>query len=209
MLPLNLFSSILMRENLNESSESAAMKNPYLTSYFPLLTITMFSLSLSLRTEMELTGLLKNAGIYQGMLEFFSETGIKLSLLALLMVLYFMVFAAMKLIAETINEVALLFFSKDLEGESLKLIRNGVAIYFSGGVLSLFSIYSFIGIVAIFAATTLIYFVFFVYKISSNLTMAGLIGTVFFEVIIWSTLLLGIVYLAVKVYNSIIKSLPI
>ncbi|MEH7886183.1 DUF5366 family protein [Bacillus sp. JJ1609] len=185
------------------------MKNPYLTSYFPLLAIVLFSLSLSVRTEMELVALLKNAGIYEGMLEFFSETGIKLSLLALLMVLYFMVFAAMKLIADTINEVSLLFFSKDHEGESLKLIRSGATVYFAAGVLSLFSIYSFIGIGVIFAVATLIYFIYFVYKISPNLSIAGVIGTVFFHIILWSTMLLGIVYLAVKVYNSIMASLPI
>lgn len=190
-------------------SEDAAMKNPYLTSYFPLLAIVMFSLSLAVRTEIELAELLKNVGIYEGMLEFFSETGIKLSFLALLLVLFFMVFAAMKLIADTVNEVSLLFFSKDFEGESLKLIRQGSSIYFAGGVASLFSIYSFVGIGAIFAAATLIYFIYFVYKISSNLTIVGVIGTVFFQVIIWCTMLLGIIYLVLKVYNSIMASLPI
>jgi hypothetical protein len=190
-------------------SDEDFMKNPYLTSYFPLLAIIMFSLSLSVRTEMELADILKNAGIYAGMLEFFSETGIKLSLLILLMVFYFMVFAALKLIADTINEVSLLFFSKDHEGESLKLIRNGAAIYFTAGVISLFSIYSFIGIGAIIAAATLMYFIYFVYKISPNLSMAGVIGTVFFQVILWSTLLFGVIYVAVKVYNSILASLPI
>lgn len=185
------------------------MRNPYLTSYFPLLSIIMFSLALSVRTEMEVLSILKNAGIYDGMLEFFSDTGIKLSLLALLMVVYFMVFAAMKLIADTINEVSLLFFSKDHEGESLYLIRHGATIYFMGSVLSLLSFYSFIGIIAIFAVATVVYFIYFVYKISPNLTMAGLIGIVFFQVILWSTLVLGIIYLAVKVYNSLIASLPI
>lgn len=97
---------------MKELSEETIMKNPYLTSYFPLLAIIMFSLSLSVRTEMEIAAILKNAGIYEGMLEFFSETGIKLSLLTLLMVLFFMVFAAMKLLADTINEVSLLFFFK-------------------------------------------------------------------------------------------------
>lgn len=194
---------------MKELSEETIMKNPYLTSYFPLLAIIMFSLSLSVRTEMEIAAILKNAGIYEGMLEFFSETGIKLSLLTLLMVLFFMVFAAMKLLADTINEVSLLFFSKDHEGESLKIIRSGATIYFAGGVVSLFSIYSFIGIGVIFAAATLIYFIYFVYKISPNMTFAGMIGTVFFQVIIWSTMLLGIIYLAVKVYNSIMASLPI
>jgi hypothetical protein len=203
------FYFIIFIRNMKELSEAAIMKNPYLTSYFPLLTIIMFSLSLSIRTEMELVAILKNTGIYEGMLEFFSETGIKLSLLTLLMVLFFMVFAALKLIADTINEVSLLFFSKDHEGESLKLIRNGASIYFAGGIVSLFSIYSFIGIGAIFAFATLIYFIYFVYRISPNLTIAGVFGTVFFQVILWCTLVLGIIYLAVKVYNSIMASLPI
>ena len=141
MLPLAFFSFILIVDR--NTKEECAMKNPYLTSYFPLLAIIMFSLSLAVRTEIELAKVLKNVGIYEGMLEFFSETGIKLSFLALLLVLFFMVFAAMKLIADTVNEVSLLFFSKDFEGESLKLIRQGSSIYFAGGVASLFSIYSF------------------------------------------------------------------
>ncbi|WLR55769.1 DUF5366 family protein [Mesobacillus subterraneus] len=185
------------------------MRNPYLTSYFPLLSIIIFSLSLSVRTETELISILKNAGIYDGMLEFFSDTGIKLSLLILLVVVYFMVFAAMKLLADTINEVSLLFFSKDHDGESLYLIRHGATIYFVGSVISLLSFYSFIGIMTIFTVTTLVYFIYFVYKISAKLTMTGLIGIVFFQVILWSTLVLGIIYLAVKVYNSLIASLPI
>lgn len=185
------------------------MRNPYLTSYFPLLSIIMFSLALSVRTEIELISILKNAGIYDGMLEFFSDTGIKLSLLALLMVVYFMVFAAMKLIADTINEVSLLLFSRDHEGESLKLIRKGAVVYFAGGIAAMVSFFSFIGIGAIFLLATMVYFIYFVYKISPKLTMAGLIGTVFFQVILWSILVLGIIYLAVKVYNSLLASLPI
>ncbi|WP_079507183.1 YufK family protein [Mesobacillus jeotgali] len=185
------------------------MRNAYFTSYFPLMSILMFSLALSVRTEMELLLVLKSAGIYDGMLEFFSDTGIKLSLLALLMVVFFMVIAAMKLIADTINEVSLLLFSRDHEGESLKLIRKGAVIYFAGGIASLVSFFSFIGIVAIFLLATMVYFIYFVYKISPKLTMSGMIGTVFFQVIFWSTLVLGIVYLAVKVYNSLLASLPI
>ncbi len=185
------------------------MKNAYFTSYFPLISILMFSLALSVRTEIELLSILKKAGIYDGMMEFFSDTGIKLSLLALLMVVFFMVFAALKLIADTINEVSLLFFSVDHDGESLKVIRKGSVIYFAGGIAALVSFFSFIGIGAIFLLATMIYFIYFVYKISPKLTMAGLIGTVFFQTILWSTLVLGVVYLAVKVYNSLLASLPI
>lgn len=185
------------------------MRNTYLTSYFPLLSILLFSLSISIRVEMTLIELLKNAGIYEGMKEFFSDGGIKLALLALLLVLFFMVFAALKLIADTINELSLLFFSKDSEGENLKQIRAGSIIYFIGGALSLLSLYSFLGIGAILAGATVIYFIYFVFKISSSMTFAGVIGVIFFQVVIWSSLLTGVFYLAIKVYNSMIASLPI
>lgn len=185
------------------------MKNTYLTSYFPLLSILLFSLSLSIRVEMTLIEMLKGAGIYEGMKEFFSDGGIKLALLLLLVILFFMVFAALKLIADTINELSLLFFSKESEGESLKQIRSGSIIYFIGGALSLLSLYSFLGIGAIFLLTTVIYFIYFVFKISSSMTIVGIVGVIFFQVVVWSTLLTGVTYIAVKVYNSLMASLPI
>lgn len=185
------------------------MKNTYFTSYFPLLSIMLFSLSLSIRVEKILLDFLKDTGIYEGMLEFLSDGGIKLSLLTLLLVLFFMVFAALKLIANTINELSLLFFSKDSEGESLKQIRSGAVIYCSGSAISLISMNSFTGIGLIFAATTIIYFMYFLYKVSTSLSLFGLIGIVFFQVLIWSSLITGVIYLAVKVYNSVMASLPI
>ncbi len=185
------------------------MKNTYFISYFPLLSIILFSLSLAIRVEKTLLVFLENIGIYSGMLEFFSEGGIKLSLLVILLLLFFMVFAALKLIGNTINELSLLFFSKDSEGESLKLIRNGAIIYFVGSVISLISLNSFIGIGLIFAAATICYFIYFVYKVSSSLSVLGLIGLIFFQVIIWSLIILGVVFIVAKVYNSFMASLPI
>lgn len=185
------------------------MKNTYITSYFPLLAIILFSTSLAIKTQMELVIFLKKSGIYQGMLEFFSEGGVKLALTILLLVMYFMIFAALKLVADTINGLSLLFFSKDLEGESLAKVRHGSAIYFIGGALSLLSLFSYTGIAIIFAAGTLIYFIFFVYKASASLTFAGLTGVIFFQVILWSSMLTGVFYLSIKIYNSIMESLPI
>lgn len=185
------------------------MKNTYLTSYFPLLSIILFSLSLGIRVELSLLTFLQTIGVYEGMLEFFTERGIKLALLFLLVVLFFMVFAALKIIADTINGLSLLFFSKDLEGESLKHVRSGAIIYFIGAALSLISVQSFLGIGVIFIVTTIIYFVYFVYQVSRSVSIAGIFGMIFFQVIIWSTLLLGVVFLSLKVYNSFIASLPI
>lgn len=185
------------------------MKNTYLMSYFPLVSIILFSLSLAMLVEVKLLQILRETGIYNGMQEFFSESGIKLSLLLLLLIVFFMVFAALKLIANTINELSLLFFSKDFEGDSLKLVRKGAIIYFIGSIISLASTSSFIGIVAIFCLTTISYFVFYVFKVSQNLTISGVIGLIFFQVFTWSTLLIGVFYIVIKVYNSVIASLPL
>ena len=170
------------------------MKNTYVMSYFPLLSIMLFCLSFSVRIELTLIDFLKKTGIYQGMREFLSNSEIKLTLFVVLYVILFMVFAALKLVANTINELSLLFFSKDTEGESLKSIRAGSLIYLVGGTLSVVSIYSYIGIIAIFTLSTIVYFIYFVYKISGNLTMSGTIGVVFFQVIVWSTILLSLIF---------------
>lgn len=61
------------------------MKNAYLFSYLPIISILLFSLSFAIYGEMQMLKLFGNSGIYQGMLEFFSEAGIKLALLIVLL----------------------------------------------------------------------------------------------------------------------------
>jgi hypothetical protein len=108
------------------------MKNTYLFSYLPIGAILLFSLSFAIYGELQMLKLFGNLGIYQGMLEFFSEAGIKLALLEffseagiklalliVLLLLFFMVFAALKL--------SLLFFSKDSEGKALNSVRRGLS----------------------------------------------------------------------------------
>lgn len=185
------------------------MKNTYLLGYFPLISIILFSLSFSIYGEMQALVLLKNIGIYDGMLEFFSEAGIKLSLLIVMFLVCFMLFAALKLLNDTIIELALLFFSKDSEGEDLKNIRMGAMIYFIGGVISLISVHSIIGLAAVFLGTTIIAFIYLVYKISPSLSMPGMVGLIFFHTFVWSTLILTVAYSSIKLYNSVIASLPL
>jgi hypothetical protein len=185
------------------------MKNTYLIGYFPLISIILFSLSFAIYSEMQALVLLKNIGIYDGMLEFFSDAGIKLALLLAMFLLYFMLFAALKLVSDTILELSLLFFSKDSEGENLKNIRLGSAIYLLGGVVSLLCVQSFLLVCAVFLITTIIAFIYFVYKISNTLSTAGLIGLIFFHTILWSIIVLTITYSLLKLYNSVIASLPV
>ncbi|WP_240376396.1 DUF5366 family protein [Bacillus piscicola] len=185
------------------------MKNTYITSHFPLISILFFSLSLSIYMENVITLWLADIGLYAGMLEFFSEAGIKLTMLFLLMLFFFMVFSALKLIADTINELSLLFFSKDEEGASLQKVRGGSWVYLVGGAISLLFVTFPVGIGISFLVATLIYFIYFIYKVSDTMNGSGLIGTVFFHVSFWSALLFSVCFAAIKLYNSFINSLPL
>ncbi|PLT30337.1 DUF5366 family protein [Peribacillus deserti] len=185
------------------------MKNTYFTGYFPLMAIILFSLSLAVCTEMKSITLLKQIGIYSGMREFFSEAGLKLTLLIVFLLVFFMVFSALKLISDTILELSLLFFSKDSEGKSLKGIRKCSIIFFIGGLASIGSSGWLPGIILIFLASTLTAFVYMVYQTSPVLTTAGLTGMIFFHTLVWSTLLLIVGFSLLKLYNSILASLPL
>lgn len=191
------------------SKETDFMKNTYFTSYFPLITILLFSASLSIVTVMIVIDYLQVFGIYDGMLEFFSNSGIKLALFTVFSLLFFMLFSALKLIANTVTELSLLFFSKDVAGENLTKIRGGSSIYLIGGALSLAAVQYPYAIIGIFLLATLIYFVFIVYKFSQSLTSLSLIGLVLFHVLFWFIFILGTLYLCIRLYNSVMASLPV
>ncbi|PPA69999.1 DUF5366 family protein [Jeotgalibacillus proteolyticus] len=185
------------------------MKNTYLSGYYPLFSILLFSLTFSVYGVGISLELFKGIGIYAGMREFLSDLQLKLFILILLMVLFFMLFAALKLIAETINELALLFFSRDQEGAALQKVRAGSFIYFAGALISVASLKSIIGLIVIFIITSFIYFVYFVIKTSTTLTAAGTLGLILFELIVWSALLSSVIYVIVRLYNGLMASLPI
>ena len=185
------------------------MKNTYLTGYLPLFSILMFSLSFSVYGVGRSVEFFKGIGVYTGMREFLSDIQLKFFILILLMIVFFMVFAALKLIAETINELSLLFFSRDQEGKALQQVRSGSVVYFVGSLLTVASLRSFIGLVVIFVLTSIFYFVYFVLKTSSTLSTVGTIGVIMFEVIIWSVLLSSVFFVIIRLYNGLMASLPI
>lgn len=184
------------------------MKNPYLYGYLPLFTILLFSLTFGIYTVTESMGILQGIGIYAGMREFLSEMELKVFLLILFALCFFMLFSALKLIGETVHEVGMLFFSKDYKGETMSVARGGYVIFFIGALLSTFGIQSAIILLAVFMLTVAVYFVYTIYKMSFFLNMTGLIGLVFFEIVIWALFSTTILYILIKLYNGIIASLP-
>ncbi|WP_096188058.1 DUF5366 family protein [Evansella halocellulosilytica] len=185
------------------------MKNAYLTSHFPFISNILFSLSFAIYSGRNIIQYLHTIGLYEGMVEFFSERGIHLALLFLLWLFFFMLFSALKLIADTVNELSLLFFSNDHEGVGLKNIRGGAWIFLLGGVLSVFGVFHIYVIVLIFGVTCIVYFIFFVYRVSESISAGALIGMIFFLIFFWFSFGLAVTYALVKLYNSILASLPI
>ncbi len=185
------------------------MKNTYLTGYFPLIAILLFSSSLSISTSLYALKMLSSFGMYDGMLDYFSEKGIRFALFAAFALLYFMVLSALKLIANTVTELSLLFFANDPEGNNLKKLRMGSMIYLGGGILSFVLLQNVIWIVIWFAVVTLAYFVFTVYRIYSTLSLMSLVGFILLELLFWFTFVIGILFIFIKLYNSIMASLPV
>ncbi|MDW0117604.1 DUF5366 family protein [Sporosarcina thermotolerans] len=185
------------------------MRNPYLFGYLPFLTITLFSLTFGVfmvGTSIKLFG---EIGLYAGMREFLTDSQLRLFLLVIYSLAFFMIFSALKLIAETIHETAMLFFSKDAVGESYSEAKSGNLIYFFGALASVAGVQSIQVLLIIFLLTTFVYFVYMVFKLSKFMTLSRTVGLLFFEIIVWGTLLSVIIYILLKLYNGILASLPV
>ncbi len=184
------------------------MKNPYIYGYLPFITIILFSLTFGLFTVTESLQLFKSIGVYSGMREFLSDVQMRIFLLIVFALCFFMIFSALKLIGETIHELAMLFFSKDLDGKTVYEARGGNVIFFFGAIASAFGIQSFWILLIILLATTFIYFVYVIYKLSNYMSFGATVGVMIFEIVIWAVFLTLIVYVVFKLYNGIVSSLP-
>lgn len=184
------------------------MRNPYVFGYLPFVTIVLFSLTFGVYTVGQSIILFNEIGLYTGMREFLTDIQLRVFLLVISSLLYFMIFAALKVIAETIHETAMLLFSKDVEGLSYSKARGGNVIYFFGALSTVAGIHSIKILGAIFLVTTIIYFIYVVSKLSRFMTTMSTIGLLFFEIIVWGVLISVVVYIILKLYNGLIASLP-
>lgn len=184
------------------------MKNPYLYGYLPLFSIMLYSLTFGIYTVGQSIEFSQSIGVYAGMREFLSDIEIKLLLLFVFFLCYFMLFSALKLIGETIHEVAMLFFSKDSDGGAVKAARGSYVIFFFGALLSAVAVQSLLALMIIFALAIFSSFVYMVYKMSEFMSMSGMIGLIMFEIVFWAVFITAVMYVFFKLYNGILASLP-
>ncbi len=184
------------------------MKNPYVYGYLPLFTIILFSLSFGIFAVNQILPFLSSIGVYAGMREFLSDLELRIFLLIIFALCFFMLFSALKLIGETIHEVGMLFFSKDKIGETMSVARGGYVILFFGSLLSVIGMQSVYLLLAVFAGTVFIYFIYTIYKMSQFMTTVGMVGLIAFEIVFWSIFITLILYIILKLYNGVLASLP-
>ncbi|WP_209124253.1 DUF5366 family protein [Alkalihalobacillus sp. BA299] len=185
------------------------MKNSYITSHFPLFSILIYSTAFALYAEGYIARQLQTLGLYEGMMEFFSESGIKLTLLFLLLLFIFMIFSALKLIADTVVQLSLLFFSRDEKGDELKRIRSGTWIYLISSLVALFFFHSVFVVIIVFISATFFYFIFFLFKLSDSLNPLNMFGLILFHLLFWLAFMISVVYAFLRLYNSFIASLSL
>lgn len=184
------------------------MKNPYIFGYLPFVTITVFSLTFGVYTVGVSIDLFKEIGVYSGMREFLTDTQLRIFLLIIAALFFFMIFSALKLIGETIHNTAMLLFSKDDDGQSYSAAKGGNVIYFLGSLATAGGIHSIKLIGLFFIVATFVYFIYVIYKLSKFMTFFNMIGLIIFEVILWGGFLSLIVYILLKLYNGVLASLP-
>lgn len=185
------------------------MRNPYLFGYLPFITVLLYSSVFGVYSVGISIELFHTIGLYEGMREFLSDIQLRLFLLVVYALFFFMFFSALKLIGETIHNSAMLFFSKDLEGKSYVEARAGSVIYFVGSIITAAGIHSIKIMGILFLTTTVIYFIYTVFKLSKFMSPLNMIGLISFEVLTWGVLLSGVVYIVLKLYNGVLASLPI
>ena len=185
------------------------MKNPYLYGYLPFITIFLFSLTFGIYSVTESMDLLKAIGVYDGMLEFLTDLQLRIFLLIIFALVFFMFFSALKLIGETIHELGMLFFSKDKEGETIHSARGGYVIFFIGSLATIAGMQSITILASLFTLTVFVYFIFTIYKMSHFMSFVGVVGLIFFEIVVWGVFVAAILYIVVKLYNGLLASLPL
>jgi hypothetical protein len=182
-------------------------KNVYMTGYLPLFSIILFSAGFAINLERLAISKLKYFGVYQGMLELFRDHVIHLSVGFCLFLLFFMVFAALKLLSDTLTHLGLFFFSKDTEGVLLRQGKSGSWFFFAGGMLAIGLNQSLLLILITFAVSSVVYFFYWLLKVASSLSTVGIVGMVFLHLFFWAGSGVLVVYTVLRLYNAFVVAI--
>ncbi|WP_368666308.1 DUF5366 family protein [Ammoniphilus sp. CFH 90114] len=151
---------------------------------------------------------LSNFGIYKSFMDVFSESHIKLALWFALFLLYFMLFSAVRLIADMMLEVSLYFFSKGDKHPTVPRHSGGI-FYLIHSIISIFFVHSIWVLLFLYVLANFIAFAFLLQQLRRKLTPFRKIGLIFMNVFFWVTFFSTVFYVGLKLYNGLLKSIGI
>lgn len=194
------------RTSQNEEKRSfLKFDNVHAFSYFPFFVVLLFSIAFALNLRVLVTKELKDAALYEGIIEIMPEQKFQSLLLVGLLLVLFMVFSMLKLFGETSLRLSLLLFAKDQTGYTIQRMQSGFWILLVGGVVATLLFKSTVFVLLVFILTIILYFVFYIFQLSDDLTIGSLVGIILFNTLFWTTVFLLAFYFAVKTYNQVLN----
>lgn len=194
------------RTSQNEEKKSfLKFDNVHAFSYFPFFVVLLFSIAFALNLRVLVTKELKDAALYEGIIEIMPEQKFQSLLLVGLLLVLFMVFSMLKLFGETSLRLSLLLFAKDQTGYTIQRMQSGFWILLVGGVVATLLFKSTVFVLLVFILTIILYFVFYIFQLSDDLTIGSLVGIILFNTLFWTTVFLLAFYFAVKTYNQVLN----
>ena len=160
-------------------------RNVYLLGYIPFISVLLFAMAFSLYFYHFVKEKIIYLGLYEGLSAYISATHLNVALFVCILIVVMMVLALLKLFAEFLLRLSLLFFSKDSTGLFFIHSQTGAIFYLFGGVFSIFLSAWLAPILVLFVLSTLCFFVYILYKLGDSVSISGIIGIIFFQVFVW------------------------
>ena len=136
------------------------------------------------------------------------EKDIRILLFLGILLVLFAIFSALKVLGQTIWEMGLLFFSKDVEGKDLLASKKISFLFIIGGLISIPLNSSILISISVLGASFIIYLIYFLIKQSKSFSLVGIFGFVLFQLIIWGSIVSGIAYIYFTLLSTYLKNMP-
>lgn len=182
-------------------------KNIYYLSYLPLLIIVIYSISFGQYFQAKIMVYLSHSGMMEQLLAVFSQLQIRIGIFVILVFLFFMVFATLKLIANTLLQTSLLFFSKDSSGRGIFISKIGSIVYVISAILSLIFSQSIWALVLLFVIASFVYFLFYMYQIRDEMSWVGMFGIVLFQFTFWLMIIGFVAFASLNIIHNFVTKI--
>lgn len=177
--------------------------NVYLLSYAPLIGIILFSMSLAIATSEYVIQWLNQIGVYSEIIELLSVQETKVLVLVVFFTIFFMLFSAFKLVADTFNQLGFAFFARETNGTSLHRLKPGSIIFLIGSGISFLFLNTLLAVIAVLVGTLLMYLFYYVWQVSQSMSVPRAIGLLLMQAVMWATLISGLGWSLLRLFNSV------